>query len=62
MDESYENHVHKFLPRWEADFFLAYQKASGPSAGKDKVKFHRLKTKLVNNMIKRWKDPRDKPE
>ena len=62
MNESYENLAHKFLSQREADFFLDYPKDSARKAAKDKVRYYRLKTELVKNMIMRWLDRRDKPE
>jgi len=53
-EANYQDLIHKFLSKGEAGFFLGYQVGLAPKANKDKVKYLRLKAKLVKNMIRQW--------
>ena len=53
-EANYQDLIHKFLSKGEAGFFVDYQAGLVPKFGKDKVKYFRLKTKLVKNMIRQW--------
>ena len=58
MDESAQervvNLIRTSLSQGEADFFLAYQEDPNPKTSKDKVKYHRLKKKLIRDLLRRW--------
>lgn len=58
MDESAQervvNLIRSSLSQGETDFFIAYQEDPNPKTSKDKVKYHRLKKKLIRDLLRRW--------
>ena len=61
MDLNLESDLHDriraLLPENEAEFLISYQESSGIKSGKDKVKYHRLKKKIISQFNHLLKDP-----